>query len=435
MLRRFRIKMNENFGDRFIRSREELSMMMFHINNKDTKEDLIATNEDLKGKEYFNHGLVIHKKNNYRKNLALTLGLKIPKQTYFQTTTENWPVKSRKRPFMKEPILIRNVIDDVKLELCDWNQYNVMAGIYKRRTLVYWIPQTTECYSVESCSVDIDCRLTRRVKFNLTGNLLAIAKKNGGFFLSITNNKYMDAEIIDIKEVTPTNVITSFEWSKKDVLYAGCSDGKIFEYHITNLSLKVTQVYIPNVKEKKRILSIKLSCKENYLATSSMDKYFTVFSMDYFNVLLRAKLPLPIKCLAWHPWRECLIATQSDRQNGTLKLWNICNPKDTIEHKLDETNSKCIDYLTFNKLSGELVMSYYNTTNQICYIKVLSSFHKSTEHIEWNVGRIPVLFWSGDNKVLFVGSAGSAYSLWNFFEDPPSRVKHDFNDNNLPAIR
>ncbi|KAJ8936368.1 hypothetical protein NQ314_012387 [Rhamnusium bicolor] len=144
-------------------------------------------------------------------------------------------------------------------------------------------------------------------------------------------------------------VVTSMEWTRDNHLITGCSEGRLCSWSPDFICIKT--YFLAHVGD---IINIKCSCNGNYLATTGLDKVVRVWRwpefVEHFEIAFSRS---PVKGVAWHPWRDSLLAI-----GGPLltQLWNA-NTQSAIDYKPHPHKNSLIDTLTFNPLSGELVVS------------------------------------------------------------------------------
>ena len=71
-----------------------------------------------------------------------------------------------------------------------------------------------------------------------------------------------------------------------------------------------------------------------------------------------------MKALAWHPWKNSLLACGcTDEASARVTIWNINTQNQVAREKTSHKNSS-IGALTFNPISGELVVSNFPLLNK-----------------------------------------------------------------------
>ncbi|XP_063932997.1 protein cortex-like isoform X1 [Zophobas morio] len=129
-----------------------------------------------------------------------------------------------------------------------------------------------------------------------------------------------------------------------------------------------------------------------------------------------------IRALAWHPWKSSLFACGcTDEASARVTIWNINTQNQVAREKTCYKNSS-IGALTFNPISGELVVSYFVREGS-GIITVISSIDTVVEEFHIHDAPILYLLWGSGGRQLASVSADENLCIWNFFGNPSIEIK------------
>lgn len=104
------------------------------------------------------------------------------------------------------------------------------------------------------------------------------------------------------------------------------------------------------------------------------------------------------KALAWHPWDSKILCVGGGFCDGSLTIWNVNTQTPLQYRRIDFTGA--VENLTFNKVSGELIVqwTYWERDRRLAKIAILSSLDRVVDVIpvEKRV-RIWNLLWNPDH--------------------------------------
>ncbi|KAK9893062.1 hypothetical protein WA026_023458 [Henosepilachna vigintioctopunctata] len=329
---------------------------------------------------------------------------------------ESWPVKARRKPLINSPDLILDMPDigiSDEIGTCqkvDWGTSGHIAMIHKD--------------SIHTSNPDDNMRLIIKsdkplgncLKWDRDGKKVAIALQNGG--LAIWD---MESEKL-IRNTSWDNLygeISAIVYTSRH-LVTGHSNGMILLWNNNLIILKTV-----NYAHSKAILTLKVSCNENYLATTSVDGFLRIWDMPNLNELFQIiSYPSPIRCLDWHPWKESIVVIGKSNKDSFCTLWNVNKPNDVITEQ--HPNDPNVDGLTFNPLSGELVVSiWYSKPDEgqlSQHIVVQSSLTKVVDDMNFHTTRCPYLLWDKSGTRLASAGADENLAIWNFFGEKSKRA-------------
>ncbi|XP_050079705.1 protein cortex-like [Anopheles maculipalpis] len=121
----------------------------------------------------------------------------------------------------------------------------------------------------------------------------------------------------------------------------------------------------------------------------------------------------------WHPWREDEIVI-ADSEPIMIALYHV--PSRQVVSYYRRQDSDCIvTTLSFNKISGELVVCYsFTDANKPPEILVLASMDRVVDVMHNHDDVIVHLLWSPDGKQLASVGYDETLTIWNFFGISPT---------------
>ncbi|XP_055627026.1 protein cortex isoform X2 [Toxorhynchites rutilus septentrionalis] len=352
------------------------------------------------------------------------LEIRKPIEIYLEPTYKNvhkldWGCKPRSKPLA----FIESVHDlpRIKVEytnIIDWSAKGQIAAIFSKK-LVIWTPNTE--VTIAYCALH-----TTAVAFNPTGEMLAMAT----FSLSRPVLRLLSC----FQPNTKANIskMRIFSYLDSDIsclawdctgqyLACGLGNGQIVIVRLADF--KHMNQDNENHMHRSRLVVLKFSHASKYLASSDETGHLYIWSwtncqLSALTVWISSE---DVALFDWHPWREEEIII-ADTEPVTIALFHVPSRKVLSFHR--RRNVDCvITALAFNKVSGELVVSYSYPGGKTPDMLVLASMDRVVDVMENHADVVAHLFWSPDGKQLASAGYDEALTIWNFFGTSPSNRK------------
>ncbi|XP_052889330.1 protein cortex-like isoform X2 [Anopheles moucheti] len=301
-------------------------------------------------------------------------------------------------------------------KIIDWSVAGQIAALFSKK-LVIWKPKT-------DVIIGLRAQFTTSIAFNPAGDRLAIAMfMMSRPWLDILN---VEANAIGshgaLKMLDPVeHPVSCLIWdgSGHNVV-CGFGNGQISIVPIHTKSLCKDAPNNNYCVHKALIIAIKFSCGFKYMATADdLGKLY----IWYWN----GGHLTPITCWAssmcafidWHPWREDEIVI-ADSEPIMIALYHVPS-REVVSYYRRQDCDCIVTMLSFNKISGELVVCYsFTDTNKQPEILVLASMDRVVDVMRNHDDAIVQLLWSPDGKQLASVGYDETLTIWNFFGIPPS---------------
>ncbi|VEN45695.1 unnamed protein product [Callosobruchus maculatus] len=334
-------------------------------------------------------------------------------QQTFKPSSDVWPVKPRKKPLLKSPSIILD-LPDIQNHLdysspLDWGAAGYIATIYEKE-VHFWHPdgkvitETQTFRSVGNC-----------LKWNRHGNLLAFATEGLTRRFSVLDI-HSQKDIVTYFHCCVYCQITAMEWSMSNHLITGCSCGYVRTWRM--------------VSDKKSWSHVQMEWAISCIKLSSQEKYCAVVSRNT-SVLKLHTWPkmnphFDLNCqgtdekisIDWHPWKDCLLAVG---QSNCILIWNV----NTLT-VVGQVSCHYVDAVAFNPLSGELLISAYQSLpdgSTKVHLRVLRNCKKVVDEVIHYNGREPFLYWDSTGTKLAVAGEHESLCIWDFFGSSSNEIK------------
>ncbi|KAG5309579.1 CORT protein, partial [Acromyrmex insinuator] len=260
----------------------------------------------------------------------------------------------------------------------DWSCNNMLAMSNNDHLIIYNNDGEKVLSSVIRCeSVTYDINKITDIKWASDGNKLIMSiliLKNYTSALvmyDLKKQKILWDVICKCQVEEKGCTIRCVCWSAYDrQIVTGCA-GKISIFDPDTGILLHTRLELT----KAEILNLSFSPNYKYLVSTGEDKIVRLFSWSELTPCFNIRFFKPVKAVAWHPQVPDLLCI-GGRKNGSLSLWNV-NKCAMIAFVRAKFNGR-VENLTWNKLSGELVVhwTYKEEDNIYTIVAVLASFNR-----------------------------------------------------------
>ncbi|XP_015596883.1 protein cortex isoform X2 [Cephus cinctus] len=278
-----------------------------------------------------------------------------------------WDSRSRKKPLLGTAEFI---LDDITFQptiqknLLDWSALNIIAGTDRYSITLF--PITTNIVPVVRIKEE---EYVSAVKFSRCGNKLATA----------TLNAYVSVQLFEPKKKLWKSVCTCaeefdlfcsvncIEWSINDKeIVTGCTEGRLVVYSASS-GKKILQRQI----HRSEIYTVLFSMDFRFVASASRDTTVRISSWPHLLSIMEIGFYCSLRAIAWHPWENAKLAIGGGSGDTALTLWNV-NTRRLLGYRR-VVGWGCIDSLSWNKLSGELVVNWYFWETKSATVVVLAS--------------------------------------------------------------
>ncbi|XP_011057196.1 PREDICTED: protein cortex [Acromyrmex echinatior] len=318
----------------------------------------------------------------------------------------------------------------------DWSCNNMLAMSNNDHLIIYNNDGEKVLSSVIRCeSVTYDINKITDIKWASDGNKLIMSiliLKNYTSALvmyDLKKQKILWDVICKCQVEEKGCTIRCVCWSAYDrQIVTGCA-GKISIFDPDTGILLHTRLELT----KAEILNLSFSPNYKYLVSTGEDKIVRLFSWSELTPCFNIRFFKPVKAVAWHPQVPDLLCI-GGRKNGSLSLWNVnkCAMTAFVRAKFNGR----VENLTWNKLSGELVVhwTYKEEDNIYTIVAVLASFNRIVDVLPLDKEtRLCFLkFNAAHEQLITFCSNMNVYSIWNFFgHETSSRRRHMSHDSSI----
>lgn len=353
--------------------------------------------------------------------------------TYKNVHKLDWSCKPRSKPLS----FVESVHDLPRIKvdytnIIDWSAKGQIAAVFSKK-LVIWTPNTE--VTIAYCAL-----FTTAIAFNPSGETLAMASFSSSRpSLRLISGFHPNAKA----NVSKVNIFTYLDseisclsWdSTGGYVACGLGNGQIVFVRISDFQQINKGDNEPRTTHSCRVVALKFSLTSKYLASS--DESGQLYIWSWANCQLS---PLTVwisnegvAIFDWHPWREEEIII-ADTEPVTIALFHVPSRKVLSYHC--RRNIDCIiTALAFNKVSGELVVSYSYPSGKPPDMLVLASMDRVVDVMENHEDVVAHLFWSPDGKQLASAGYDEALTIWNFFGTSPTNRKGSSSGQQYQQLR
>lgn len=338
----------------------------------------------------------------------------------------DWPCMPRKFPLavVDSTHDLPTTSDLNRSTIFAWSQQDILVAAF-RDILLFWNPPAIETFFFKLPKVSA-------IAFNPKHkNIVALA-----FFRSLYDtriNIYIicDLKLKLIKETALSKVksISGLVWhSSGKFLIASTCRGIVFILHYSNKFRRVFQVR--QRAHHCKIVHIKMSSNDHYVATMDVVGDLLIWKfvhckldrIMYVSCGMRASMD-------WHPWAEIIVIGK--HRNGSIILIDVAT-KSIISKYWRSDKKHVIHTLSFNRLSGELVVSYsYVKNNEVQHeLLVLASMDRVVDVLSNHANSVWFLMWSPDGKRLISAGDDESLTIWSFFSIINKPIEHQIVKKN-----
>ncbi|XP_018571050.1 protein cortex-like [Anoplophora glabripennis] len=333
--------------------------------------------------------------------------------------TSLWPIHPRSKPLLGRPSIILDMPDldtDITHQVVDWGKKGYIGTIYENEVHL-WHPDD----NLSRLVTNTQRRVQACLKWNEDGTQFGMALSMSGIAVWDFNaSKVLYSSLIIFLQMSESGsclclyggcVVTAMQFTSNNYLITGCSSGRLCIWTPCMVCIRTLHTAHTDMP----IIVIKLSCNENYLVTTGLDRKVRICKWPTLEGLFQISFTeAPVKAVAWHPWRDSLLAIGGPTNTA---LWNVSTLKE-LDSKTHPHENKIIDCLTFNPLSAELVASHYiygSDGNDYHVLLVMKDLENVVDEVVFHEGRVPYLLWDATGTKLATASTDENLCIWDFF--------------------
>ncbi|CAH2106693.1 unnamed protein product [Euphydryas editha] len=303
-------------------------------------------------------------------------------------------------------------------EVLDWSNDNILvAALGKNYHKWSWrsqslIRQGYTLYEIQCC------------KFDPRGELLVLGTDMNT--VEVHNNNWTKKVSSNLCPCLNTNnhfcSITAVDWSPTgNSFVTGCSWGNVVSY------TREAKLFSWRRLVRAAILLVRVSLDARYVAVTAVNSAVVMLltwpSLDIYSSL---ESSWTIRTMSWHPWRSALLgvgAVTSDLQ-ARIALWNA--PTSKVQETTLGPKRYSLDAMLFSNITGELVISLWNSDRAILHPKTCSQLvvmsDPETIVDQWGEGRsgldrVRTMVFSPDGTKLATATSDEDLIIWNFLPE------------------
>lgn len=307
------------------------------------------------------------------------------------------------------------------LNVIDWSRTGQIAASFGSE-LVLWNPNS-------DLTAVFACEDSKAVAYSPKGNLLAVGCRKKQWAVielwSLGPKVYIEYGHVFDKSSEDVVVI---EWEYTgESLVCGTELGNIYVFTVPELKVvkKVCRHDLP-------IFSMKFSPNFYYLATCDIEGNIFIWEWSNWTVHCALRSQRKLRAvMSWHPWSSEDLAISEDMP-ASIVLLHVPSKKIVAYYQRRDFNC-VIDYISYSKISGELVVSYSTKNNESDNFKsgmiVLSSLDRIVDHLDIQCSHVRFMKWSPDGMQLATAGTDETLVIWNFFSNKEDKdeLKQELN--------
>ncbi|XP_055857164.1 protein cortex [Episyrphus balteatus] len=301
-----------------------------------------------------------------------------------------------------------------ELNLIDWSVDGQIAASFGQE-LVLWTPS-------------LDLTLVYKIS-----NSRSISYCPKGRFLAIGTEKY-DYPVLELWDTNSAKelylferynfrhkncIVLCIEWAQNGKIIAcGTSFGSVWVFCVPALNvIKVLK------NHHQPVFMIKISPNMRFLATSDIEGNIYVYNWPSYevHVVCRSKRKLRV-VIDWHPWNGTDLAISEDSP-ASIVILHVPS-REIVAYYQRKDRRVEIDFITFNKLTAELLVSYSNKDEDGCVnseIVVMSSLDHVVDVLRVPDSSVRFMMWSPTGMQLATAGNDETLTIWNYL---PNRYKN-----------
>lgn len=301
------------------------------------------------------------------------------------------------------------------LNVIDWSRTGQIAASFGSE-LVLWNPNN-------DLTAVFNCDDSKAVAYSPKGNLLAVGCRKKQWAVlelwSLGPKVYIECGHVFDK---PNEDVVVIEWEHTAKnLVCGTELGNIYVFKIPKFEVvkKIANRY------DLSIFSMKFSPNFNYLATCDIEGNIFIWNWSNWTVHCALRSQRKLRAvMSWHPWTSEDLAISEDMP-ASIVILHVPTKKIVAYYQRRDYNC-LIDYISFSKVSGELVVSYSTKSSQQDTFKsgiiVLSSLDRIVDQLSIQCSHVRFMKWSPDGMQLATAGTDETLAIWNFFSKKDNKV-------------
>lgn len=300
------------------------------------------------------------------------------------------------------------------LNVIDWSRTGQIAASFGSE-LVLWNPNN-------DLTAVFNCDDSKAVAYSPKGNLLAVGCRKKQWAVielwSLGPKVYIECGHVFDK---PDEDVVVIEWENTaKTLVCGTELGNIYVFKIPSFQLakKIDRYDLA-------VFSMKFSPNFNYLATCDVEGNIFIWDWDTWSVHCALRSQRKLRAvMSWHPWTSEDLAISEDMP-ASIVILHVPTKKIVAYYQRRDYNC-LIDYISFSKVSGELVVSYSTKSSEQDTFKsgiiVLSSLDRIVDQLSITCSHVRFMKWSPDGMQLATAGTDETLAIWNFFSTKDNKL-------------
>ncbi|KNC24701.1 Protein cortex [Lucilia cuprina] len=341
-------------------------------------------------------------------------------KTCYRNNNENnwflydWPCKPRSKPSasLDTTFDLPDYDSSCDQNLVDWSIRGQIAVSFGHDVIIW--------QSKEDITMAFDIKCPRSLAYSPSGELLAIGCKSceypgKSFLLELWDVScpqdfcVICGKVFSLKHIA----VQCIEWtSTGKQIVCGTHYGSIYVLSVPDMNTvkKIRKHHLP-------ITIIRFSPTMRYLASGDSEGNIVIYNWNMCSVYLyvRSRRKLNV-VFDWHPWTGVDLAISEDVP-ASIVLLHV--PTKKIVAYYQQNGSKiAINYISFSKLTGELLVSTSSQDGNACNdykVLVMSSLDRIVDILKIPDGGARFLMWSPDGTKVATTGNDETLTLWNFY--------------------
>lgn len=281
--------------------------------------------------------------------------------------------------------------------MIDWSAKNEIVALLDEK-LVTWMLFTDK-------TIAYMLNTTKAVAFDKTGNQLAIGMRyKDQAVIQLWNTSRLDKRYLVHTHYLKRNAtlwydeVISLTWDSKHLLFCGTNQGKIFIFD--TIKRIVTHV-IPDEHAPRPIIEVRFNSKYQYFASCD-GSYLILWYWDGINLTAHSCTKKRNKItFDFHPWNPNKIVV-AECEPPRLAIMDIPSRTATAAHRhIRGSNANVsINSVSFNRTTGELVVSIWNKATKVSELLVLGGIDWVVDILRGHEKKVAFMLWSPNGKIL-----------------------------------
>lgn len=246
----------------------------------------------------------------------------------------------------------------------------------------------------------------RAVAFDKTGNQLAIAMRvNDQAVIQLWDTSRIEKRYLSHTEYLKKcaqlwfDEAVSLVWDKKSLVFCGTSHGKIFIFD--TVQRQILKVFAEE-HSLRSVLEVQFNSKFQYFASCD-GAYLVIWYWDGITLQPHSRSDRKNRLsFAFHPWNPNKMAI-AECEPPKISIMDIPSRLATCTYRENHKirgKQNSIQAITFNKVTGELVVSIWNRSQEKSEVLVLGALDRVVDVLAGHERKVNFMIWSPNGKIL-----------------------------------